>query len=180
MRRSLFALWLLALCLSMSVDVSDASAEPKKNGAGLLFVTPDSHVLLLLRAGKHNAGKWGLPGGNVEDADTDLKATAKREAAEELGGEASLPQYEIAGDGILTKRGRFGSKHYTVFVAKVSDDARVNFSAPNLNALEHSDYKWFKFSELDKMAAAGQLHPVVKKLLSHHRQEVLKAAGAKE
>ena len=65
--------------------------------------SPDGSVLLLLRAGKHNTGKWGLPGGNVEDSDADLLTTAKREAAEELGGDASLPPYEIVGNGFLTK-----------------------------------------------------------------------------
>lgn len=64
---------------------------------------PQGEVLLLLRAGKRNAGKWGLPGGNVDDGDTDLLATAKREAAEELGGVTALPPYVISGDGFLTK-----------------------------------------------------------------------------
>jgi 8-oxo-dGTP pyrophosphatase MutT (NUDIX family) len=60
-------------------------------------------VLLLLRAGRHNTGKWGLPGGNVEPGEADLLVTAKREAAEELGGAASLPSYLIAGQPILIK-----------------------------------------------------------------------------
>lgn len=60
-------------------------------------------MLLLLRAGKHNTGRWGLPGGNAEDSDGSLLATAKREAAEELGGASALPPYTVSGDGILTK-----------------------------------------------------------------------------
>lgn len=60
-------------------------------------------MLLLLRAGKHNTGRWGLPGGNAEDSDGSLLATAKREAAEELGGASALPPYTVVGDGILTK-----------------------------------------------------------------------------
>ncbi len=66
-----------------------------------------------------------------------------------------------------------------VFVAKVTNEAKANFSAPNLNAKEHSDYKWFKLPEVEKLGVEGKLHPVVKKLLSHHLEGVLKAAGAK-
>lgn len=62
-------------------------------------------------------------------------------------------------------------------MAKVTPEAKANFRAPNLNALEHSDYKWFKFADLDGLAAEGKLHPVVKKLITHHRQGLLKAAG---
>jgi 8-oxo-dGTP pyrophosphatase MutT (NUDIX family) len=42
---------------------------------------------------------WGLPGGNVDDDDEDLLATAKREAVEEMG---SAPECEVKGQ-ILTK-----------------------------------------------------------------------------
>ncbi len=50
-------------------------------------------MLLLLRAGKHNAGKWGLPGGNVEPGDgQELLSTATREAVEEMG---SVPPFEV-------------------------------------------------------------------------------------
>ena len=75
------------------------------------------------------------------------------------------------------RRGRFGSKHFSVFVARVPQAAKDAFQAPNLNAREHSDYHWFKFAELGGLAAAGKLHPVVKKLLAHHKAEVLAAAG---
>jgi 8-oxo-dGTP pyrophosphatase MutT (NUDIX family) len=61
-------------------------------------------MLLLLRASKRNPGRWALPGGNVKAKDADLLATAKREAAEELGGRKALPPYELAGTtGFLTK-----------------------------------------------------------------------------
>ena len=56
-------------------------------------------VLLLQRNSLHHHGKWGLPGGNLDDADADLLATARREATEELGG---VPDYTLKGE-ILTK-----------------------------------------------------------------------------
>lgn len=58
-----------------------------------------SEVLLLLRNSKHNNNTWGLPGGNVEDEDTDLLVTAKREAQEEMG---SVPEAAFLNQ-ILTK-----------------------------------------------------------------------------
>ncbi len=58
-----------------------------------------SELLLLLRNSKHNNNTWGLPGGNVEDDDTDLLVTAKREALEEMG---SVPEAAFQ-DQVLTK-----------------------------------------------------------------------------
>ena len=58
-----------------------------------------SEVLLLLRNSRHNNNTWGLPGGNVEDDDTDLLVTAKREAREEMG---SMPEAAFQNQ-ILTK-----------------------------------------------------------------------------
>ena len=58
-----------------------------------------SELLLLLRNSSHNNNTWGLPGGNVEDSDTDLLDTAKREAQEEMG---SLPAATFQNQ-ILTK-----------------------------------------------------------------------------
>ena len=51
-------------------------------------------VLLLQRRSKHNDKKWGLPGGNAEDADASLLETAKREAAEEMG---DVPDFTVTG-----------------------------------------------------------------------------------
>ncbi len=51
-------------------------------------------VLLLQRRSKHNDGKWGLPGGNAEEADASLLDTARREAAEEMG---DVPDFEVTG-----------------------------------------------------------------------------------
>ena len=66
-----------------------------------------------------------------------------------------------------------------MFVARVTNEARDNFRAPNLNALEHTDYKWFTVAQIDKLADEGKLHPVVKKLMTHQRAGVLRAAGVK-
>lgn len=58
----------------------------------------DGDVLLLKRSSIHNDRKWGLPGGNVEEGDSDLIQTARREATEEMG---TLPKFKVKGE-ILT------------------------------------------------------------------------------
>ncbi len=55
-------------------------------------------MLLLRRNSLHHHNKWGLPGGNIDDADKDLISTATREAVEELGG---VPEHTLKGE-ILT------------------------------------------------------------------------------
>ena len=67
--------------------------------AGSCACSSGSELLLLLRNSKHNNNTWGLPGGNVEDEDTDLLVTAKREAQEEMG---SVPEATYQNQ-ILTK-----------------------------------------------------------------------------
>lgn len=47
----------------------------------------------------YNDNKWAFPGGNQEDSDSSLLATATREAREELG---QVPPFEIKAQ-ILTK-----------------------------------------------------------------------------
>lgn len=88
---------------SISCQLCDAcqSTSPGKlhNRAGCCACSSGSELLLLLRNSKHNNNTWGLPGGNVEDEDTDLLVTAKREAQEEMG---SVPEATYQNQ-ILTK-----------------------------------------------------------------------------
>lgn len=64
-----------------------------------------------------------------------------------------------------------------MFIAKVSAATKASWRATNLAAAEHSAWKWVPLSQLDGLAAEGKLHPVVKKLVGHHKAELLKAAG---
>ena len=69
----------------------------------LVCCSCDGEILLLQRTSKHNYGTWGLPGGNADAGDADLKHTATREAQEEMG--ADLPAFTIVAQ-VLTKRGK--------------------------------------------------------------------------
>lgn len=137
------------------------ATEADKIGAGLLFWCQESgQVLLLQRRSKNNDRKWGLPGGNLEMGDSSLLETAKREAMEEMG---ILPAFQVVKE-YLTKRGKDKSKHYRVFVCKITAVEKESFS-PVLNE-EHRDWKWYKLSQLAGMKE--ELHPVVKKLVKEH------------
>ncbi|KAI8474457.1 MAG: hypothetical protein J3K34DRAFT_132112 [Monoraphidium minutum] len=116
-RHRAVCLWLSVLgAVASTQKTAEASkgGDAEKVGAGLFLVAPSGNVLLLQRAGKHNAGTWGLPGGNAEAGDANLLATARREAAEELGGREWVPPHVISGEGILTRRGKDKQKHFTV------------------------------------------------------------------
>jgi len=74
--------------------------QPYHEASDLKFCmcSSDGDVLLLKRSSIHNDRKWGLPGGNVEEGDSDLIQTARREATEEIG---PLPKFKVKGE-ILT------------------------------------------------------------------------------
>lgn len=131
-------------------------------------------MLLLQRTSKNNHGTFGLPGGNADAGDADLLATATREAAEEMG--EGLPPFTVAAS-VLTKRGKRGQKHYTVFVARLAPEDRASWR-PQLNE-EHSAWRWFPLAELLAANSAVPLHPVVELALLEplHRQQVLAAIG---
>lgn len=148
------------------LEVLPDNSPAAKRGAGLLL-TSGSELLLLLRNSKHNNNTWGLPGGNVEIEDSDLLVTAKREAQEEMGG---VPEARFQNQ-ILTKRGKNGKKHYTVFIGRLTTGARRSFQ-PQLNE-EHSQWKWFK---LDDALQLPNLHPVVQLMFSDaYKQQVVSA-----
>ncbi|KAL3161952.1 hypothetical protein ABBQ38_009034 [Trebouxia sp. C0009 RCD-2024] len=149
-----------------TLEVQSDNTPASKRGAGLLL-TSGNEVLLLLRNSKHNNNTWGLPGGNVEDEDTNLLVTAKREAQEEMG---SVPEAAFLNQ-ILTKRGKHGKKHYTVFVGTMTAAARQQYK-PQLNH-EHSQWRWF---QLEDAVQQPNLHPVVELMFSSaHKQQVLDA-----
>ena len=103
-QRRLPCTWLFLLCASSFLH-GEALAVCRNTyvrgsiTAVICFCSSGSEVLLLLRNSKHNNNTWGLPGGNVEDEDSDLLVTAKREAEEEMG---SVPEAAFQNQ-ILTK-----------------------------------------------------------------------------
>ena len=59
------------------------SSQPRV-GVSIVIHDEQGRVLLGLRAGKHGAGTWGLPGGAIEPGEDPIEA-ARRELEEETG-----------------------------------------------------------------------------------------------
>lgn len=103
------------------------------NAAGYMFITDDSKIFLIQRAGYES--KWGIPGGHIKEGETPAQG-AHRETIEEIGG--MIPSRGL--DVIETPiPGRDGT--YTTFVMSVREEDAQEFQ-PRLSD-EHQDHGWF-------------------------------------
>jgi len=142
---------------------------PEKEGAGMLFTT-GYDILLLLRSEEcRNPCTWGLPGGNTDGRDTDRLETAVRESREEMG---KLPVFTLI-SRLETYRGKRFQKHFTVFVASVTESDRQEY-VPTLNK-EHTDYRWFPY---DTLGEQPELHPVLHRLMTDSGTKLKEALRA--
>ncbi|MFM2249056.1 MAG: hypothetical protein RL071_5131 [Pseudomonadota bacterium] len=81
--------WSVRLRGALDARPSRARVAPEQDHAAVaLVVDPDGHLLFIRRAeraGDPWSGHLAFPGGRAEPGDADLRATAAREAEEELG-----------------------------------------------------------------------------------------------
>lgn len=129
-------------------------------GAGIFF-TDGKKVLLLKRGEGDHEGKWGLPGGKIEEGESPIDA-ARRESREECG--------------VSSKGSRFGDlceqdgMHvWTTFFFRVKRPFRCRLSH------EHTEYRWVPLGEVADM----DLHPSLKKNLDRH-MSVARGSGFRE
>ena len=100
--------------------------------AGILLVDPAGRVLLARRSAKvSNPGLWAIPGGGVEDGETEFEA-AVREYEEEMGIDIAAPPINawFFDDDEIVYRDKW------VFVIPVKAHPRVTLN------WENSDYEW--------------------------------------
>jgi 8-oxo-dGTP pyrophosphatase MutT (NUDIX family) len=122
-------------------------------GAGFVFITPSSKVLLLQKPNK----KWCFVGGKRESKETPIK-TATREACEEIG---FLPKGKIADYYKHTKADEDVDVYS--FIMQVKDEF-----VPKLN-FEHIGYEWVKVKKLDQYNfsnGVANLIPILQKTYS--------------
>lgn len=182
--------------MAESLSHSDSS---KKRGAGLLLVSFSlqglhPRILLLLRsATSGHPFTWGLPGGNLDEADDDAGdagrssssslsvsfAAALRETSEEIGAVPPSAATELANGtalargGMVTHRGKRLQKKYVVFAVKCDDEETSKWT-PTLND-EHTAFGWFDAADVAQAANNGteiqgrRLHPVVTALFVQHK-----------
>lgn len=124
-------------------------------GAGIFFT--NGHKVLMLKRSKKgdNAGTWGLPGGKMEEGESEIDA-AKREAREECG--------KVEGSRFEDLKSEDGMHKWTTFF----------FNAKEFNCKlsdEHTDYKWIEFDKLKEY----DLHPKFAKTLERHLKVIERA-----
>jgi len=109
--------------------------------ASVLLATGDGRVLLA-----RNRRGWGTVGGHVESADASLRATAVREAREEIGllltEDALVPLSFIADEAPVDP----GCAHWDFCFTRVLNDA-----VPVTAASDVSDAGWFPLDALPDM-----------------------------
>ncbi len=135
----------------------------KFGASGLLMrnVDPNSgeeRFLLVQRAGKNKNsplyGKWQLPGGGLDQKETDAQGAA-RETIEEINPPAGvIANLKAVGEN------RFDDKsgwHYSNLTADINE----KFTPTHLDPREILDTKWLTRAEIADMEAKGDMHPAL-------------------
>lgn len=133
------------------------NAKRKKNGAGILYICPDKHsILLILRSDRVSyPNMWSIPGGTLEELEDSFYA-AKRECVEELG---------IFMSGELVESVIYNDKElrYETFIIELSEKQADKLSESISLNWESLDAKWFDIDQLPSNLHFGVKH--IKKYL---------------
>lgn len=136
----------------------DGSRYWGSKGAGIFF-TDGKRVLLLKRSEKGDGfNTWGLPGGKVEEGETDIDA-AIREAKEECG--------KVRGQRFADLTEKDGMHEWKTFFFRVDKPFKCKLSD------EHKDYKWVGIRNIKKY----ELHPKLKENLDRHIKVLKRSSG---
>ena len=127
------------------------------SGAGLLIICPKTRRILLgLRSGsdKYTGGTWCTFGGMMQNKETPLEAALRENLEEsELVPDTTIKQAVFV-DATGGKGEAPGFQFYT-FIGTVADERAAKINN------EHSDYNWFRLSELPKL----NLHPGITRMM---------------
>jgi ADP-ribose pyrophosphatase YjhB (NUDIX family) len=142
---------LLWQCMSARTDgpVSEGSVTGAPVPCVGAVITDGAGRLLLIQRG-HDPGRglWSIPGGRVEDGETDAAALA-RETLEETG--LVVTPGPLA--GTVTRPGPGGSEYL------ISDYAAVITGGTLAAGDDAADVRWATPAELDQMEARAELSP---------------------
>lgn len=131
------------------------SARPKRPAAGLLLISRETGRVLLNKRAQWMAegGKWSTPGGVADEEDADLRETAHREFAEEMG--VWLDEDDIE---YVTEYTSFDHRRsYTVFVGTVDYEFDCY-----VDEKETTDFGWFDIEEAISADIHWKLRPVLR------------------
>lgn len=131
-----------------SVGKEFVGKDAKVRAAGVAYISGDGEILLLKRSDKgDHPGEWCLPGGVVEEGETEDHA-ARRESVEETG---MLPHWSLAP---IDRRTSSEGVDFSTFAQ------RVEKFEPRLND-EHTAFGWHKLDALP-----DPIHPGLRALLA--------------
>ncbi|MCS6894357.1 MAG: NUDIX hydrolase [Deltaproteobacteria bacterium] len=120
-------------------------------------------VLLLKRTpGDYLGGIWELPSGKV-GAGEDLNSALKREVFEETGLEVKKILDHIGFFDYTSQSGK-RTRQFNFVVEVESGD---ELGKPQLNPLEHSEFKWIEYADLNEC----EVSPEVKELIRKYFEE---------
>ena len=126
-----------------------------RQSAGILLLNGEKALVVKRSKRSRNPGRWGLPGGRLEENETWYHA-ATRESVEELN---SLPAHGIVGSMTLHRARRV----YAIFACRSRKKILRKWS-PNLNH-EHEDWRWASYKWIRHHPDV--LHPVLKNVITN-------------
>jgi 8-oxo-dGTP diphosphatase len=137
--------------VTTSTAESASPLTPRPIPATIAAVVRDRHVLLVRRANPPDAGRWGFPGGKIEQGET-IKDAAIRELLEETGVRADPLRVFTAVD-VFDRKDDGALRRHFILVAVL---CRWISGAPMAgdDALEA---RWFHLNELNEPALALSL-----------------------
>lgn len=161
------------------MESADGDTAKEKNGrrqSVKVFIISDTKKILFLRIqnGCGGEGKWDLPGGGIEDNETNKDAVIR-----EVQEETSLKISNVK--KLREKKGKLdipetGIHSDWIFYIADADNLDVHMNPSHWEKLhgspEHNEYKWVdQIWELEQMSMCDDFKRIAKKLLKKFQKE---------
>ena len=135
--------------------------------ASVICIDEDERILILLRgetAPRHPL-HWDLPGGHVDQSDNSIEAGGVRELQEEAGLNTSASDLTYIDKEMRGRMVRyfFATQNWTGDVSLVPN--------PETDILEHIEYKWATFDEIQELSQSSIPNYILRKALNKVRDQ---------
>ena len=143
--------------------------------ASVICIDENEQILILLRgetAPRHPL-HWDLPGGHVDQTDGSVEGAGVRELQEESGLKASIEDLQYLDKTIknVTRDGmpREIIRHFFITQNWTGDVSLV--PNPETDILEHIEYKWATFDEIQELSQSSIPNYILRKALNKVRDQ---------
>ena len=143
--------------------------------ASVICIDENEQILILLRgetAPRHPL-HWDLPGGHVDQTDGSVEGAGVRELQEEAGLDASIEDLQYLDKTIknVTRNGepREIIRHFFITQKWTGDVSLV--PNPETDILEHIEYKWATFDEIQELSQSSIPNYILRKALNKVRDQ---------